>query len=330
MRSRREVLALGTGAMSAWAAPPPGPPAICIFSKHLQWLPITEAAALAAEIGFDGIDITVRDGGHVAPERVRDDLPKAVAAVRKAGITVPMITSGITDVRSAHAEDVLRTASSLGIRRYRWGGFVLDPSQSIPRQIADDRAAVRDLAALNQQYGVCAMYHTHSGVNLLGASIWDLYLLLKDFDPDAVGVNYDIGHAHVEGGLGGWMNSASLTAPMMRGVALKDFYWQKNAKGEWQPRWCAIGQGMVHFVRFFEMLKSFRFPAPFSFTSNIRSWAARMKAAVPSRSAGRALRKSSHAISTPCAATCVKPDWRGRDHNPPQLFDKHVGRSGCA
>jgi len=260
--SRREVLALGGGAMAGMAAAPPALPEICIFSKHLQWLNIADAAALAAEIGFDGIDITVRDGGHVLPERAADDLPKAVEAVHQAGLGVPMITAGIVDVRSPHAESILGTASALGIRRYRWGGFPLDPLRPIPAQIATDRSPVRDLAALNKHYGVCAMYHTHSGANLLGAAIWDLYLLLKDFDPDAVSVNYDIGHAHVEGGLGGWMDTAGLTAPMMRGVALKDFYWQKTERGEWQPRWCPIGQGMVHFVRFFEMLKAFRFSGP--------------------------------------------------------------------
>jgi hypothetical protein len=55
---------------------------------------------------------------------------------------------------------------------------------------------------------------------------------------------------------------ASLTAPMMRGVALKDFYWEKNIKGEWEPRWCAIGQGMVHFLHFFEFMRERRFSGP--------------------------------------------------------------------
>src|SRR5581483_7471004 len=105
-------------------------------------------------------------------------------------------------------------------------------------------------------------YHTHSGAHVVGASIWDLYLLLRNFDPGSVSVNFDVAHATVEGGLGGWMNSAGLTAPMMRGVALKDFYWQKKKSGEWEPRWCAIGQGMVRFTRFFEMLRSFRFSGP--------------------------------------------------------------------
>jgi hypothetical protein len=66
---------------------------------------------------------------------------------------------------------------SLGIRHYRWGGFPLDAHKSIPAQIDEDRGAVRDLAELNRSFGVCAMYHTHSGPGVLGASIWDLYLV---------------------------------------------------------------------------------------------------------------------------------------------------------
>jgi len=256
------MLALGAGALAAGAANE-RLPKICIFSKHLQWLNIADAASLAAEIGFDGIDITVRNGGHVDPARAPEDLPKAVEAVRQAGLEVPMITAGIETAQSPHAEEILRAASALGIRRYRWGGFSLDAHRSIPEQIAADRPAVRELAVLNRRYGVCAMYHTHSGAGLLGASIWDLYLLLRDFDPEAVGVNYDIGHATIEGGLGGWRNTASLMAPSMRGVALKDFYWEKNGKGVWEPRWCPIGEGMVNFTEFFGMLRAAHFSGPF-------------------------------------------------------------------
>jgi sugar phosphate isomerase/epimerase len=158
MFTRRDLLA---GTLGAAAAAPGEKQAmkICIFSKHLQWLSLSDAAALAAEIGFDGIDLTVREGGHVLPGRAADDLPRAVEAVRKAGLEVPMITAGIIDVRSPHAEAVLATAWALGIRRYRWGGFRFAPSRPIPEQLAECRARARELAALNRQYGMCAMYH---------------------------------------------------------------------------------------------------------------------------------------------------------------------------
>lgn len=35
---------------------------ICIFSKHLQRLNYNDMASLAAEIGFEGIDLTIRPG----------------------------------------------------------------------------------------------------------------------------------------------------------------------------------------------------------------------------------------------------------------------------
>src|SRR5207244_3789566 len=111
-------------------------------------------------------------------------------------------------------------------------------------------------------YGVTAMYHTHSGAGRVGASFWDLYLLLKDFDTNSVSANFDIGHATVEGGLGGWLHSAKLLLPYSRGIALKDFIWERNAKDKMEPRWCGLGQGQVDFKKFLPMVKAANFKGP--------------------------------------------------------------------
>lgn len=235
---------------------------VCGFSKHFQWLDVKEAAKLAAEIGYDGLDLTVRAGGHVLPERVTEDLPKAFEAAKSAGIAMPMITAGIVDAMSPHAEAIVKTASSLGIKHYRWGGFRYDTSKPVPKQIAEFRAKSKDLAAMNKQYGLCAMYHTHSGVGQFGASIWDIWEVLRDLDNNAVGVNLDSGHVTVEGGLGGWINSTRLVGPMTRGIAIKDFRWEKSAKGKWGARWCGLGEGMVDFVQFLTLLKQAGFSGP--------------------------------------------------------------------
>ncbi|MDZ7723632.1 MAG: hypothetical protein U5R06_12725 [candidate division KSB1 bacterium] len=50
-------------------------------------------ARTIAEIGFDGVDLTVRPGGHVLPENVTQDLPRAVKAIEKTGLKVPMMTT---------------------------------------------------------------------------------------------------------------------------------------------------------------------------------------------------------------------------------------------
>ena len=263
--SRREWLAAmaASAALSrAGAEETAGPLKICIFSKHFQWTDITECAAMSKQIGFDGIDITVRKAGHVLPENVERDLPKAVEIIRKEGLMVPMITAEIVDAKTPHAEEILRTASGLGIHHYRWGGFPYTYERPIADQLEEMKPRVAGLAQLNERYKMAAMYHTHSGLRQIGAPIWDLWYVLKDMDPRWVGINYDIGHATVEGGFGGWIDSARLVRKYMRGVALKDFKWGQNARGQWAPQWCAAGEGMVNFTGFFEILNTQKFSGP--------------------------------------------------------------------
>ena len=260
--ARRAFLAGAAALPLRSATQPSNKLPVCAFSKHFQWTTAREAAQLAAGIGYDALDLTVRKGGHVLPERVKEDLPKAVEAIRAAGMDAPMITAGIMDINSPNAEDILKTASSLGIKRYRWGGFRYDTAKPIPQQISEFRAMSKDLAALNRQHGVCAMYHTHSGVGQFGASMWDIWMVLKDLDHDAVSVNLDIAHATIEGGLGGWINSSRLLLPVSRGIAIKDFRWEKNAAGKWAVRWCPLGEGMVNLAEFLKIVKAENFSGP--------------------------------------------------------------------
>lgn len=248
--------------MAAPLARAAAPVELSVFSKHLHFLPWAEMAAAVREIGFTGVDLTVRKGGHVAPERAAEDLPRAVEAIRKAGVKVTMITSDVADLSSPNAENVLRTAAKLGIRHYRWGGFrYQNDGKPIAEQLEELRPRVKELAAFNKELGLCAMYHTHSGLNQVGASMWDLWLLLKEHDPAQVSYNFDIAHATIEGGLGGWVHSTRLAAPLMGGIALKDFRWAKGPKG-WFVEWCPIGEGMVQFDRFFGMIQKSGFKGP--------------------------------------------------------------------
>jgi hypothetical protein len=79
---------------------PSGKRSIHVFSKHLQWLDYGALAETVAATGFDGVDLTVRPGGHVLPERVQDDLPRAVEAMSKSGLNVDMMTTVIDNART--------------------------------------------------------------------------------------------------------------------------------------------------------------------------------------------------------------------------------------
>lgn len=260
--TRRAALVTGMALLRLSAAPSRRNLKIAIFSKHLQFLEGAELARAAAEIGFDGVDLTVRAGGHVEPARAAEDLPQLVSVIRQQGLEVPMVTTDIVDAESPYVRTVLKTLANLNIRYYRWGGFKYREDQLLTSQFEDFHRRSAGLAALNAEYKVCAMYHTHSGVDLVGAPVWDIFQILKDLDPNSVAINYDVAHATVEGGLGGWIDSFRLAENHIRGVAFKDFVWQNVQSKGWDAAWVPLGEGMVRFPTFCSLLAKTAFDGP--------------------------------------------------------------------
>src|SRR6185369_13727562 len=194
------------------------------YSRHLQWLRTAdEVAEAVVEMGFDGVDVTVRPyPGHVNPEKVAQELPPFVNTIRKHGLQVVTITCPITDADSPHAEEILQTASSLGITHYWWGTFRYEPGKPVMQLLDALKPRVAKLAALNAKYKMTAMYHTYSGSGAVGAAIWDLLYVLRNFEPSQVGFHYDIGHMTNAGGNGTWALSMHAAGPYIAGISAKD------------------------------------------------------------------------------------------------------------
>ena len=74
-------------------------------------------------LGFDGVDLTVRPGGHVDPKRVAIDLPVFVDAIRHEGLAVPMITTELVSDADPVAQPTLETAARLKIPFYKPGYY---------------------------------------------------------------------------------------------------------------------------------------------------------------------------------------------------------------
>jgi len=234
------------------------------YSRHLQWLRSADEVAQAAkEMGYDGVDITVRPyPGHVNPARVAQDLPPFVKTIRSYGLEVVTITCPIQDADSPYAESILQTASELGIHHYWWGTFRYDQTKPIKAQLEALKPRVAKLAALNAKYGMTAMYHTYAGSRMVGAAVWDFLSVLSGFDPALVGFHYDIGHMTIAGGNGTWLTSLHAAAPYIRGVSVKDGLLERTAQGEWRVRWVPLGEGMVQLPEFVAALKQIGFSGP--------------------------------------------------------------------
>lgn len=234
---------------------------VLVFSKHLQFLNYKDMADAAAEIGFDGVDLTVRPNGHVLPERVEDDLPKAVEAIQKVGLASTMITTAVQDANGPVDKKLLETAAGLGVKYYRMNWLQYPESKSIPEAMEGFKQVLADISHLNRKLGITGCYQNHSG-NLAGASIWELWEILKNVDRQNMGVQYDIRHAVVEGGMS-WKNGLKLIHPHIKILAIKDCVWLKK-NGIWIVENVPLGEGMIDFKSYFKLLKEYNIQVPIS------------------------------------------------------------------
>jgi len=263
---RRWIAAAAAGA--AWAFHPAGParPAPAagsqagaggsrrfhVFSKHLQWLDAEPLAETAAAAGYGGIELTVRPGGHVEPERVATELPRFVAAARRQGLTVDMIVTAITAADEPRAEAVLRAAAAEGVGLYRLGYFGYEPERTIADCLDDLRRRAAALAELNRRCGIAGGYQNHHGT-LVGGGVWDIQAVLAGVDPAWLGCQYDIRHAAAEA-TGSWEIAWRLVAPHVTSLALKDFRW--DDRRQLHPVTVAAGAGLVPWTRFAAALRA--------------------------------------------------------------------------
>ncbi len=232
-----------------------------IFSKHLQFLDYRATGEMAAEMGFSGVDLTVRPKGHVLPGNVKTDLPKAVEQIKESGSKCKIITTNIESVNNTLDLDVLQSASECGIKYYRTNWFKYKEGQSMLDTLKTYRNEIYELANINKTLGLVGCYQNHAGKHV-GASYWEIKKIIETVNSECFGVQYDIRHAMVEGGFS-WENGLKLLHQNIKTIVLKDYKWSK-INGKWQAVNVPIGEGMVDFKKYFKLLKHYKLKPPVS------------------------------------------------------------------
>lgn len=239
-------------------AEPGGKPRFHVFSKMFQ-SPVTQSPEALCELmkgaGADGIQWTVRKGGHATPENAATELPRLVKIAESFGLKCESICSDITvdavgkPGLSQGAEDVVKAAADCGIRMFRLAYFFYDAKTETFRQSMDRiRGGFAKLARVAERTGVKATYQNHSswGPSVFGGVVWDVYECIRDLDPRHVGLEYDPMHAYFETSLS-WSHGFELVAPWVSSIDLKDFHYRpdpKNAKRT-KKAMVAAGEGIV-------------------------------------------------------------------------------------
>jgi L-ribulose-5-phosphate 3-epimerase len=285
MTRRNAIAALGASALFARNALPQaaaekdgGPkagvstaqrttPLVCAFSQNLIKVPYAELGSIAQQIGYDGVDVTVMDGGHVDPRITNVDLVRAFESIRGAGLEVPMITTVLTSGADPTAYPILAITGHTQVHLYRLGFWPWALGQNsapagIPRRLAQVRGDLAALVSLGQRSGMTAMFPNKAG-GYVGGAVWDAQTIIGDLDPQWIGYSFDPSQATAEGGGSGWEIALRLALPRLKSVALQDFTWVK-AGTDWKMQTCPLGEGMVNWKAFFQILAQARFTGPIS------------------------------------------------------------------
>jgi sugar phosphate isomerase/epimerase len=246
---------------------------IVCFTKSFQDWPLAKVCDGFKKIGLDGIDLTVRKGGHIAPADVEAELPKAINLAHEQGLKIPMLTTEITEP-DATAEKILATCQKHGIDRIKLGYYRYVPFGTLAKQMDEVRAQLGKVAALARRYKVLPCVHIHSGADIPSHGTM-LYQLIKDLPPSDIGAYVDPLHMTLEGGGSGWQQGLDLLAPWISLVAIKNFVWEpghRDPTGQqrWIHRVAPLADGVAPMPDFIATLKKIGYDGTYSLHSEYK------------------------------------------------------------
>lgn len=230
-----------------------------LFTDNLADLSVADCCRDAQLAGFDGLDLTLRPGGHVDPSQAELGLAAARQAAEVQGTTIPMVTTAITDDSSPFADAIFASSAHYGVRRLKLGYWRYEPFGSLVRQIDEAQRMLERVIAIGRKYDVLPCVHVHSGPILANGGAL-LYLILKDFKPEHVGAYVDPMHMTIEGGLSGWQMGLDLLAPWVALVGIKNARWKETGRDQWgqlrfQPEYTPLADGQAPLPEFMAHLR---------------------------------------------------------------------------
>ena len=235
------------------------------FTKFWEDLSVRQLGERAHELGYDGLDLAVRDGHAINSDNMTDELPGAVHAWRELGVDCPMISSStdLTDPEATDAIALFEAAAAAGVPRIKIGYFKFNPGASFEELWSLARRRLEGFERLSRKTGVQALYHTHSG-QCLGSNCAGMRHLLQDYDPAHVGAYVDLGHLAING------EDVQMGLAMLRdrlsaigGKDARHFPDQRpDRRANFADGFVLLGQGAAEWPEAIALLKAWGFTGP--------------------------------------------------------------------
>ena len=238
------------------------------FPKFFRELSAEELGKTLKDIGFDGVDVMVRDGYWVTYDTLKDSLPKYIKIMHSFGLSTKSATTSVTETRDPNFQDMYRIFADNGVQMYRYGGFRYRGMGTFHDDFQIARGVIGELEKLGEKYGVKAIIQMHGGTLHCSSSM--SYFLLNGFDPRYVGSHYDPGNMIQQEGHEDWEKGIDIIKPYLCYVAVKNSApflvpHPESYKLQWSKQWTTLADGLVDWKRVLKALKQAGYDGPICF-----------------------------------------------------------------
>lgn len=227
---------------------------LAVFTKPWR-MPIPELGAFVGRLGFDAIELPVRPGYQVVPERIAEDLPVAARHLAEHGVAIASV-AGSTDAPTIAACGAVGVPIIRVCLAVPTGMSYLDYETRVRREYD---ALLPEL----ERHRVAIGVQNHSGRYV--ANAMGLHHLLDGYDPRQVCAVWDPAHCALQGEVPEL--AADMVWSHLRMVNLKNAIWQRTNGPEaelaqYQPYWTSGRQGLCPWPEVVRIVRARGFDGP--------------------------------------------------------------------
>lgn len=218
-----------------------------LFTKLFGDRPVSVVSDTAADLGFDGIDLLVREGFPASPA----DPSGIESTIRRFAATptpVLTVTTDMTDIDGYPVDRLLGICADAGIPTVRVGYWYYDCRERYRVLLDRAREQLNRLAEVSARHGTTLLVQLHGGtIHSSGALAANL---IAGTDPGAVATYIDPGNQTVQDGREDWRLTLDILGDRLRCVGVKNGGWsarelRTSGQRAWASDWLGVADGAV-------------------------------------------------------------------------------------
>lgn len=223
----------------------------CVFTVLLPDKSLEGIFQLLSELHYDGVEIRINEEYHISPDMILSSLDNLKELMNQYKLEIPVLSTYLPITEHNLILKVFEAAELLGTKGVRVSlGKPLDGKHSYWKIREEILKELESLLKYIKPFQAKVLFETHFQTIISSPSL--AYLLLKQFDPEKVGVIFDPANMIVEG-KEDWRLGIDLLGDYIAHVHVKNASWKKET-GKWVCKWDDLKSGMVNWENVITLL----------------------------------------------------------------------------